>query len=138
MYHKIDAIAYPKSTKISKSYWNTFLSTVTFGILGKSKEKSKENEDIESFSPLGHQEMMDYCLERYLLKYKEMLCSGCIPEGFDIHSVSKDICSVYNSLCVEKICPISDPLSWLRVHDVQVAHTDFKEVRMYTDLSRCM
>lgn len=131
MYHQIDTIAYPKSTKISKSTWkDKILSTVTLGFFGKSKEKSKENQDAEHFSPLSHQEMINYCLERYLLQYKEMLCSGCIPEGFNIDLLSKDISFVYNSLRTVKICPTTDPLSRLNITDVNFARTDFKKVRI--------
>lgn len=129
MYEQFDTIVYPKNTKISKSYWNTFVSTVTFAWLRKSKEKSKEDDVPENFMPLTHQEMSNYCLDHYLLKYKEILCCGHIPEGFDIYSLSVGISFIYNSLCIEKICPTSDPPSRLRITNAEVARSDFKEVR---------
>jgi hypothetical protein len=125
-YHKYDNIAYPKSKKISKSvkeytkdivqvpgptksvkdYAKGIVSFMSGGLFfGKSKEIP------ESFTPLSHQEMSEFCLEYYLTKIKEMLCSGSLPDGYDINSIALEISFIYESLCVECVSLTTNPIT---------------------------
>ena len=135
IYHQYDTIAYPQNTKLSltKSSWkNVLLTTFTLGYYGNSKDKDKDGQNVapENFIPLVSQAKKVYCLDQYLLKYKEMLCSGNIPEGVDIHLIASDISFICKSILVEKICPINVPLSNLRVYQSNVSPTDFQNVRV--------
>ena len=107
-YHKYDCIAYPKSKKISKSvkdYAKGFVSFVSGGLFfGKSKDA---DEIPESFTPLGHQAMSEVCLDCYLTRIKEMLCSGMFPDGYDINSIATEISFIYESLRVECVSSIN-------------------------------
>jgi hypothetical protein len=134
-YHKYDSIAYPKNTKISKSFAKSvkehaygFLSLVSGGYFGRGKEKGEAEEIPEDFAPLSHQEMSEFCLECYLLRVKEMLCSGSFPDGQDINSVALEIAFIFNSLSTECVSFSSDPTTRVRPQHRQVDGTNFKTV----------
>lgn len=103
---------------------------MTFGFYRKSKDKGKDSpEEIpENFTPPNLQEMSTSCLMYYLLEYKEMLCSGSFPEGFNIHTVASSIQFIYTSLCVETICSTSEPLTRINPSNKQVSRAEFKKV----------
>lgn len=128
-YHKFDTIAYPQSTKISKSFWKSaaygVLSVVTLGHYGKSKDKEDDTQD--SFTPLNHQDMSNFCLQHYLLRYEKMLCSGSFPDGVDIHTVARQISFIYHSLSSEYISHTDDPNSHPQRKTVD--QRAFKEVK---------
>ena len=134
-YHKYDSIAYPQNTKISKSILKNvkehaygFLSFVSGGLLGKSKEKGDQEEIPENFTPLNHQEMSEFCLECYLLRMKEMLCSGSFPDGQDVNTIALEISFICNSIRVECLSLTSDPITRVWPKDRQVDGTIFKKV----------
>ena len=104
------------------------LSLVSRGYLGRSKEKEAAEEIPESFTPLNHQEMSEFCLECYLLRMKEMLCSGSFPDGQDINAIASEISFIYNSLCVEYVSMATDPTNRLKPYDRLVDGAEFKKV----------
>lgn len=133
-YHKYDSIAYPKNTKISKSVLKNvkehaygFLSFVS-GYFGRSKEKEAVEEVPENFTPLSHQQMSEFCLECYLLRIKEMLCSGSFPDGQDINTIALEISFIYNSLSTECVSVTTDPMNRVRPQDKAIDSADFKKV----------
>ena len=133
-YHKYDNIAYPSSTKISKSvkdYAKGFVSFMSGGLIfGKS---TKDPEEIpENFTPLGHQAMSEVCLDCYLMRIKEMLCSGSLPDGYDINSIAMEISFIYESLCVECVSSITDPITRVWSTEKKINASTFIKV------SRCM
>jgi hypothetical protein len=74
--------------------------------------KSKDPEEIpENFTPLNHQEMSEFCLEYYLVGIKEMLCSGSFPDGYDINRIAMEISFIYESLSVERVSSINNPIA---------------------------
>lgn len=112
-YHKYDSIAYPRSTKISKSFLNIkehakgFISFVSVGLI-------YEKEDFpEGFTPLNAQQMSELCLECYLLRIKEMLCSGSFPNGQDINKIALEISFICKSVCTEHIILTSHHTAWV-------------------------
>ena len=126
-YHKIDTIAYPKNTNLSKSLLKQMkegLLSAVSGLLGR-KEKSSQDEISESFKPLNHKEMSIFALEKYLLRYKEILSNGSFSE-FDIHSVAMDISFIFGSMCVEHVSSITDPSN--RAH-AQERKVDFSAIK---------
>lgn len=136
-YHKFDSIAYPQNTSLSKSFLKNmkehaygFLSAVSGGFFGK-KEKDDQQEIPENFKPMNHQDMSVYCLEHYLLKYKEMLSTGSFS-GFDVHTLAVDIAFIYNSLIVEYISATGDSTSCNR-QERKVDHMALKNVSITDD-----
>ena len=134
-YHKYDSIAYPKNTKISKSILKNvkehaydLLSFVSGGFFKRSKEKGAAEEIPENFTPLSHQEMSEFCLECYLLRIKEMLCSGSFPDGQDINTIALEISFIYNSLSIECVSVTTDPINRVKPQDKPVDGADFKKV----------
>ena len=135
-YHKIDNIAYPKNTNLSKSFLKNMkehaigiLSTLSGGLFG-GKDKDNKDEIPESFKPLNHQEMSIYSLECYLSRYKDMLCNGSFS-GFDIHTIALDISFIYNSLCAEHVSSIGDPINRVQAQEKKVDRLAIKGVSMY-------
>jgi len=97
-YHQYDTVAYPKKTKVTKTWTEKAKATVA-GFLGWSQTlKSTENVKELELKPLSSQEMRKYCLEAYLDGYKKMLSSGNFPQPFNIHKLVEDIRRIYNSL----------------------------------------
>jgi hypothetical protein len=134
-YHKYDSIAYPENTKISKSFAKSvkehaygILSFVSRGYFGRGKEKGDAEEIPENFAPLNHQEMSEFCLEHYLLKIKQMLCSGSFPDGQDINSVALEISFIFNSLRTEYVSFSTDSSSRVKPQEKHVDGFDFKKV----------
>lgn len=85
--------AYGLFSKVSEFLWK--------------KEKSNQDEIPESFKPMSQKEMSVFALEKYLLRYKEILSNGSFSE-FDIHGIAIDISFTFNSLCVEHVCSTAD------------------------------
>ena len=109
-YHKIDTIAYPYNTNLSKSFLkNVKEQAYSFfsSFLGR-REKSNQDEIPETFKPMSQKEMSIFALEKYLLKYKEILSNGSFSE-FDIHGVAMDISFIVDSMRVEYVSSIADP-----------------------------
>ena len=132
-YHKYDNIAYPSSTKISKSvkeyakdYAKGFVSFMSGGLFfGKSKDAEKIQ---ESFTPLGHQAMSEVCLECYLTRIKEMLCSGSLPDEYDINSIAMEISFIYESLCAECVSSIKDAITRVWSNEKRINAPIFNKV----------
>ena len=72
-------------------------------LFGKNKDKGDPQDTPERFTPLNHQEMNEFCLECYLLRIKEMLCSGSFPDGYDINTIAVEISFIYESLLVDYV-----------------------------------
>ena len=105
-YHKYDSIAYPKYKRKNKSLMERLYGNFYGNLYGTIREKRDE----EDFVPLSHQEMSEFCLECYLLRIKEMLCSGSFPDGQDIYSIALDISFIFESFLVEYVSAIDDPI----------------------------
>ena len=106
-YHKYDNIAYPSRKSVQK-YAKGIASFMSRGLFFG---KSEVPEEIpEHFTPLGHQEMSEVCLECYLMRIKEMLCNGSLPNEYDINSIAMEISFIYESLCVECVSSINQPI----------------------------
>ena len=134
-YHKYDTIAYPQNTKISKSFAKSvkehaygILSFVSRGFFGKGKEKGDAEEIPEDFAPLNHQEMSEFCLESYLLRIKEMFCSGSFPDGQNVDAVASEISFIFSSLSIECISISTDPVNRITPQHRRVDSFDFKKV----------
>ena len=131
-YHRIDTIAYPKNTNLSKSFLKNMkehaygLFSAVSGLFGR-KEKSSQDEIPESFKPMSQKEMSIFALEKYLLKYKEILSNGSFSE-FDIHSVAIDISFVFSSLCIEYVSSIGDSSNHAQAHERRVDYSAIKDV----------
>ena len=135
-YHRYDSIAYPKNTKISKSFLKNvkerafgLLSFVSGGYLGRSREKEATEEIPENFTPLSHQEMSEFCLKCYLFGIEDILCSGSFPAGQDISTIALEISFIYNSLSVECVSVATDPINRVKPEHKRVDGADFKKVR---------
>ena len=138
-YHKIDGIAYPQNTNLSKSFLKNmkeqaygFLSAVSGGFFGK-KEKDDQLEIPEDFKPMSHQDMSIYSLECYLWKYKDMLSSGSLS-GWDVHTLAMDIAFIYKSLLVEYITAAGNSTTCSK-QERRVNFMAMKEVRTRVVLS---
>ena len=91
-------MAYPKKTKVTKTWTEKAKATVA-GFLGWNQTlKSTENVKELELKPLSSQEMRKYCLEVYLDGYKKMLSSGNFPQPCNIHKLAEEIRHIYNSL----------------------------------------
>ena len=109
-YHKFDTIAYPHNTNLSKSFLKNMKEpaySFFSSFLGR-REKSNQDEIPETFKPMSQKEMSIFALEKYLLKYKEILSNGSFSE-FDIHGVAMDVSFIVDSMHVEYVSSIADP-----------------------------
>lgn len=108
-YHQYDTIAYPKKTTVSKTFQENvqgFFKTVGSAIINvfsSNKQSKQESPEEVEFTPLGAREMSIYCLDAYLQPLKEMLCSGKLPEKFDIHERVAEVYNIFKSLQVQRI-----------------------------------
>ena len=102
-YHQYDTVAYPKKTKVTKTWTEKAKATMAAisGFLGLS-QTSRSTESVKELElkPLSSQEMGKYCLAVYLDGYRKMLASGNFPQQFDIRQLVEDIHHVYNSLLI--------------------------------------
>ena len=112
-YHKYDTIAYPVNVKFfspfPKKEPGKFAYVVNRGLsyIWINSEGSAAVQ--ESTSPPEYEDVVFYCLEVYLQKYKDLLCSDrLLDEENNVHSIAQRISVICHSFSEEILYSGSD------------------------------
>ena len=97
-YHQYDTAVYPKYNKTSKSFLEVAKETAKsvgamFGFVSNSQPQAEEDITLLSSFEIGK-----LCLEVYLERYKQMLCSGEFPRHANLQTIVEEICHIFNLL----------------------------------------
>ena len=120
VYHKFDAIVYPKKTKVSPTLAERFTAALKFW------KRSSGDDHAEEFIPLEFLKMNSLCLNFYLEKYKGIICSGNFKQGLDIIEFANEISHIFESL--NRFWIHTGVAKMVQVPNVN----DFREVNMHT------
>ena len=63
-----------------------------------TRHSKQDSPAEEEFTPLRATELSVYCLEQYLEPLREMLCSGNLPNKFDIHESVAEVAKIRKCL----------------------------------------